>query len=60
MLLWVLGTVAYTLLTFGGMVAFLVLTDGVVKWVGATLMAFLAGHTFELIALARAELSSSR
>jgi hypothetical protein len=56
---WVVGCIAYTALTFGGMVAFIVFTDGIVKWVGATVMAFFAGHAFELIALARAELSST-
>ena len=40
-------------------VAFVALTDGVVRWVGAAVMALLAGQSFELIALARAEISST-
>jgi len=53
---WLALGIAYTIVSVGGMVAFLVFTDGIVRWVGATVMAFFAGQVFELAALAWKEI----
>jgi cytochrome c biogenesis protein CcdA len=47
----IVAVAAYAFVSVGGLVAFLVFTDGWVRWAGATVMAFFAAQLVELLAI---------